>query len=51
MKTFFHERNYYLDRIESYLGKPVIKGITGLRRIGKSMIMKQMIAIIAPLQG
>ncbi len=36
-------RNYYLNKIKPFLGKPVIKAITGLRRVGKSTFIKQII--------
>lgn len=35
-----HIRNTYLNRIEPFLGKPVIKVITGLRRSGKSCFLQ-----------
>jgi predicted AAA+ superfamily ATPase len=38
-----HNRNEYLDRIDPFLGKPVIKVITGLRRCGKSFFLKQIV--------
>lgn len=43
MKNFLYERNFYLDKIESYFDKPVIKVITGLRRVGKSVILRQLV--------
>lgn len=36
-----HTRNDYLNRIDPFLGKPVIKVITGLRRSGKSCFLQQ----------
>lgn len=36
-------RNYYLNKIKPFIGKPVIKAITGLRRVGKSTFIKQII--------
>ena len=39
-----YKRNIYLDRIRTFLGKPVIKVITGMRRVGKSCLMKQIIS-------
>lgn len=40
------ERPYYTEKVRSYIGKPVIKILTGQRRIGKSFILKQIINII-----
>jgi len=36
-------RHLYLDKIKSYMNKPVIKVITGMRRVGKSYFVKQII--------
>ncbi|MBQ2593533.1 MAG: ATP-binding protein [Candidatus Riflebacteria bacterium] len=36
-------RTYYLNTIKPFIGKPVIKAITGLRRAGKSTFIKQII--------
>jgi len=36
-----YTRNEYLDRIAPFIGKPVIKVITGLRRSGKSCLLQQ----------
>lgn len=36
-----YTRNSYLDRIQPFMGKPVVKVITGLRRAGKSCFLKQ----------
>ncbi len=38
-----HDRKIYLDRIAPFLGKPVIKVITGLRRSGKSCFLQQIV--------
>ena len=38
-----HRRHLYLDRIRPFLGKPVIKVITGMRRVGKSYLLRQII--------
>lgn len=35
-------RTYYLERMEPFIGKPVVKAITGLRRVGKSVLVRQM---------
>ena len=36
-------RERYLERIRPFLGKPIVKAITGLRRVGKSVFVRQMI--------
>ncbi|MDL2320144.1 ATP-binding protein [Alistipes sp. OttesenSCG-928-B03] len=36
------ERNEYIEKIRPYIGKPVIKVLTGQRRVGKSYIMLQL---------
>ena len=38
-----HERNLYLHKIAPYMDKPVIKVITGMRRVGKSCILRLII--------
>ena len=38
-----HERNLYWKRIRPFIDKPVIKIITGMRRVGKSCILKMII--------
>jgi uncharacterized protein len=40
----FIPRTEYFERIKPYLGKPIIKAITGLRRSGKSIFVRQLIA-------
>lgn len=35
-------RDSYVDRIKPYIGKPIIKVLTGQRRVGKSCIMLQL---------
>lgn len=39
-------REYYLEKIRPFLGKPMVKAITGLRRVGKSVFVRQMIDIL-----
>lgn len=39
MKNLVRER--YLEKIEPFIGKPVIKIIVGMRRVGKSELLKQ----------
>ena len=38
-----HERNLYIDRIIPLINTPVIKVITGMRRVGKSCLLKLVI--------
>lgn len=35
------DRPFYLDRIQAYLDKPIVKVITGMRRVGKSTLLAQ----------
>lgn len=46
-----HNRNEYLDRVEPFLGKPVIKVITGLRRSGKSCFLHQIVERLKERHG
>jgi predicted AAA+ superfamily ATPase len=43
MKENLIPRNKYVDKIRAFIGKNVIKVITGQRRVGKSYIMLQLI--------
>ena len=36
------ERPYYINMIRPFIGKNVIKVLTGQRRVGKSCILKQL---------
>lgn len=40
------QRKRYLNKISPFIGKPVIKAITGIRRCGKSTLLKQISEII-----
>jgi predicted AAA+ superfamily ATPase len=41
-----YKRTLYLDRIKPYLGKPVVKVLCGMRRVGKSYMMRQIIDLL-----
>ena len=41
-----YERNLYMDRIRPFIDKPVIKIITGMRRVGKSCLIKLIIEML-----
>lgn len=43
MKRLEYSRNMYIDRLVPFIGKPVIKIITGMRRVGKSCILRQIV--------
>lgn len=43
MKTSYIERKYYIDKIEPFIDKNIIKVITGQRRVGKSYLLLQLI--------
>ncbi len=34
-------RQHYLDKMKPFIGRPVIKAVTGLRRVGKSVFVRQ----------
>ena len=38
----FVERKEYIDKIKPFINKPVIKVITGMRRVGKSTSAKML---------
>lgn len=38
-----YKRNFFLNKIEPFIGKPIIKVLTGMRRVGKSSILKLLI--------
>ena len=40
------ERKRYLNKITPFIEKPVIKVITGVRRCGKSTLLKQIIQLV-----
>ena len=37
-------RDDFNNKLEAFLGKPIVKVITGLRRSGKSFLLKQLIS-------
>jgi len=39
-------RQYYIDRIKPYMGKDIIKVITGQRRVGKSYLLFQIMDLV-----
>ena len=41
-----YTRNFYLDKIKPFINKPVIKIITGMRRVGKSYFLRQIIDLL-----
>jgi predicted AAA+ superfamily ATPase len=41
MSSFLHTRNFYNARIGAWVGKPVVKVLTGMRRVGKSCVLRQ----------
>ncbi len=42
-----HERKLYLDKISPFVGKPLIKVVSGLRRCGKSTFIKMVMERLA----
>lgn len=50
MKNAYIKRPVYIDKIKPFLGKPIIKVLTGQRRVGKSYILLQLIDEIRKLQ-
>lgn len=38
-----YKRKLYLERIGRFLGKPVVKVLTGMRRVGKSYLLRQIV--------
>ena len=47
MKTLVYKRNLYIEKIRPFIDKPLVKVITGMRRVGKSyflqLIMKELV--------
>jgi predicted AAA+ superfamily ATPase len=39
-------REAYLDRVQPFIGNPIIKVLTGHRRVGKSYILYQLMSLI-----
>lgn len=46
-----YERNLYLNKIRPFIDKPVIKVITGMRRVGKSCLIKLIIEMLKQDMG
>ena len=42
-ENYFYKRNLYKEHIEPWIDKPVIKVITGMRRVGKSCLLRQLV--------
>lgn len=42
MKDTYYSRRYYLEAIQPFLGKKIVKVIIGMRRVGKSYFLKQL---------
>lgn len=40
-KNFYFKRNLYFNHLLPFIRKPIIKVLTGMRRVGKSVILKQ----------
>ena len=40
------KRSTYLDKIKPFMGKPIIKVLTGQRRVGKSYLLYQLIQLV-----
>ena len=40
-------REHYLEKIRPFLGKPVVKAITGMRRVGKSVFVRQIMELLS----
>src|SRR5882757_9980730 len=51
MKKDIIERPYYTEKIRPHIGKPIIKILTGQRRIGKSYILLQLMDIIRDIDA
>jgi len=41
-----YRRSHYLKKIKPFIDKPVIKIIIGMRRVGKSVLMKQIVELL-----
>jgi len=46
MNRDYIRRQQYLDKISPYIGKDIIKVITGQRRVGKSYLLFQIMDIV-----
>ena len=47
----YYKRKIYLERIEPFIDTPLIKVITGMRRVGKSVFLKQVTDLIRSRGG
>lgn len=45
----FYIRNTYLKKVEPYIGKEIIKVLTGQRRVGKTILLKQIQYLVQQL--
>lgn len=41
IKSISYKRDFYLTHLKPFLNKPVIKVLTGMRRVGKSVLLRQ----------
>jgi len=42
-ENFYYKRKIYAERLRRWVDKPVIKIITGMRRVGKSCLLRQLV--------
>jgi hypothetical protein len=46
-ENFLYKRNLYDAHLKPWIGKPLIKVLTGMRRVGKSCLLRQIIGTLA----